>query len=390
MHETILETVVNKLKENPIFRMSLGSKELFHSNFLEFLWDLNPSAFVSMINMFLKEHPLEERTDYKLKRELKNYDICIYHGTDKAPQYDLIIENKVKSIPYKEQLEGYKQEVSQDCRFLLLTLSESFPDKGNIPAWNTVSYSDLKSGIQECFNDCPSRESGYIKDYCTFLGNLVLLKGLILPRNFETALFEESVIQSLKEIRLHDLYIKLRASWFLMTLKTKLEEKKDFKGKVFVVHKYKELQGKDSGVFLNVDMNQGNGQIAAWIKDVYGNTFEVVIQGKQYRHGIAQCEETPSAKNRYERLNMLYKRIERSIAPNDFLNFNNRKGVLIEPTNAGRFQKTDIDREGKFRSYDDSYLYRYRIIREEDSIDVLMNEMIADIERVFPNIPEFI
>lgn len=385
-----LKKAVDNLKDNPIFKMSLGSKELFHSNFLEFLWDLNPSAFVSMINIFLKEHPIEKRSDYKLKRELKSFDICIYHGTDKAPQYDLIIENKVKSIPYKEQLEGYKQEVSEGCRFLLLALSESFPDKDNIPGWNTVSYSDLSSGIQKCFNNCPEKVSNYIKDYTTFLDNLVVLRNLILPCNFETALFEESVIQSLKEIRLHDLYIKLRASWFLMTIKAKLEEKKDFKGKVFVVHKYKELQGKEPGVFLNVDMNQGNGQIAAWVKDVIGNTFEVVIQGNQYRHGIAQCYDTPSAKNRYERLNMLYVRVENSSAPKSFLNFKDRNDLSIEPKKAGRFQKTDIDRKGLFRSYDHSYLYRYRIIGKEDSIDVLMNEMITDIESVFPDIPTFI
>lgn len=389
-----LDGVVNRLKGNPIFRMSLGSKELFHSNFLEFLWDLDKDAFISMFNQFLKNNNLDtlaEGTDYSLKREFKNFDICIYHGPDKAPKFDLIIENKVKSIPYKEQLEEYKQEVPNDCKCILLTLSDSFPDSGNIPGWISISYDDLNKGIQECFKNCDSTVSNYINDYCCFLSGIVDLKNLILPpplhTNSHDTLFEDSVIQSLKEIRVHDLYIKLRTSWFLMTLKGELEKENDFIGKVFVVHKYRELQEKASGVFLNVDMNQGNGQIAAWIKDESGNTFEVVIQGNQYRHGIAQRHDTPTAKNRYDRLNILYERIMRSPAPNEFLNF--KGDIKIEPKKCGHFQKTVIDRKGPFRSYDDSYLYRYRFINNNDSIESLMNEMVKDIKAIFPGIPEF-
>ena len=36
------EIIINEVEElykNPMFRISLGSKELFHSNFLAFLWD---------------------------------------------------------------------------------------------------------------------------------------------------------------------------------------------------------------------------------------------------------------------------------------------------------------------------------------------------------------
>ena len=47
-----LTETIKELKDNPIFRMSLGSKELFHSNFMEFLWDLNRTAFLAMVNDF--------------------------------------------------------------------------------------------------------------------------------------------------------------------------------------------------------------------------------------------------------------------------------------------------------------------------------------------------
>ena len=38
-----LYDILGELKMNPIFKMSLGSKELFHSNFLEYLWELDNS-----------------------------------------------------------------------------------------------------------------------------------------------------------------------------------------------------------------------------------------------------------------------------------------------------------------------------------------------------------
>ena len=42
--------ILHDLRSMPIFKMSLGSKELFHSNFLEYLWDEDTPAFIDMIN----------------------------------------------------------------------------------------------------------------------------------------------------------------------------------------------------------------------------------------------------------------------------------------------------------------------------------------------------
>ena len=50
------EIIINELEElhqNPMFRISLGSKELFHSNFLAFLWDCDKKAFLYVINDLL-------------------------------------------------------------------------------------------------------------------------------------------------------------------------------------------------------------------------------------------------------------------------------------------------------------------------------------------------
>ena len=55
-----LQSTLLELNKLAIFRMSLGSKELFHSNFLEYLWSIDPSH-----KMFV--------------RDKENFDICLYH-----------------------------------------------------------------------------------------------------------------------------------------------------------------------------------------------------------------------------------------------------------------------------------------------------------------------
>ena len=39
-----MKTLVQELQENPMFKFSMSSLELFHSNFLEWLFNQNPSA----------------------------------------------------------------------------------------------------------------------------------------------------------------------------------------------------------------------------------------------------------------------------------------------------------------------------------------------------------
>ena len=47
-------STLDDMGQLPIFKLSLGSKELFHSNFLEFLWDYDKNCFIEMVNSLLK------------------------------------------------------------------------------------------------------------------------------------------------------------------------------------------------------------------------------------------------------------------------------------------------------------------------------------------------
>ena len=124
---TKIEKAYEYLKKSPMFKLSLSSKELFHSNFLEWLSNVDEQAFKSLILDMagLKENKYEWPKVWRVKREYKNFDLCVvaydqdqYENDNEDEKIDddedfrilFVIENKVKSIPYKEQLERYALE----------------------------------------------------------------------------------------------------------------------------------------------------------------------------------------------------------------------------------------------------------------------------------------
>ena len=384
--------------------MSLGSKELFHSNFLEYLWNVNQEAFINVINENVKKefhlpYPLNHNQEYEFGREKENFDICFFHMENKKKVYDLVIENKVKSIPYKEQLEEYvkKAKDSKCCRFILLTLSDDFPDKDNVKPWEIVGYNEIKESISKYYKSENDKHLHYIKDYCDFVEHLVQLKDIILPKNNEeSTLFESKSIEDLKSVRLHDLYIKLRCSMFALNLKNELKKNGI---PAVVINKYSDRKVKEEGervVNLNIDIKQGVGQIAAWICDGEGpsneksNTYEIVIQGNQYRHGINQLgifgDNIVKGEEKYNQLDECYNRLgeiddKRAL---EFLNFN---GATEVHSNRDIFYKgTKRTKSGPFCCYDHLYIYRYRKI-DGMAIKTLMNKMILDIKDIYNNLP---
>ena len=136
--EACMEKILEELNKNPMFRLSLGSKELFHSNFLAFLWEQNNKAFLELLNDLCHNSIQVEdlfRKEPTLDREKENFDICIHHKEGKGEKeiYDIIIENKVKSIPYEEQLIDYENKVASHQKGstttnILLTLADKFPN----------------------------------------------------------------------------------------------------------------------------------------------------------------------------------------------------------------------------------------------------------------------
>ena len=400
----------------PIFRLSLSSKELFHSNFLEFLWMSDRSAFVRMIRNLLHDQDLlpKDPQEYYLDREKENFDICIYHLVDdskgmvgaqekaKRVIYDLIIENKVKSIPYKGQLLKYVGRVERKRRnndpepkYLLLSLAESFPDKnkdgsvvvrykvnkGKKPkegdaTWKTVNYLTLSEEIRKGWKD--TEKSSYITDYCDFIYRLHYLQRAILSTVLEPKadepLFEDYDLY--KKHRLHDLYVKLRCTKLMMHLKNSLM----IRGVPVYLEPAADVRKKDAGVYLNVNVFNGVGQVGAlvWDGGKRGNRdiYEVIVQGEQFRHGIG--EESSSSKDKdWNRLNELWNRLEKDELSHSFLH-----GILgmtdqdIMPKTINRKEK-----RGTYDAYDSGYIYRYIPCKTWKALR-LLRDMTGDVEDI--------
>jgi hypothetical protein len=115
-----LDQIIDGLKRSPLFQLSLASKELFHSNFLAWLCQTHPNHAGRVFATFLRRVP-SACEGLRVYRERHNIDLLLeYPGGE-----NLVIENKVKSLPAKEQLEEYTAATRDRTQttFLLLSLS---------------------------------------------------------------------------------------------------------------------------------------------------------------------------------------------------------------------------------------------------------------------------
>ena len=411
--EIDLSELLKDLKTNPIFKMSLGSKELFHSNFLEYINEVNKGLFLSIINRLLPDNSkLPNRIDYKLSRELENFDLCLYHeeltstkkkkdGQEQGKKqivFDLILENKVKSIPRKEQLKEYEDKVNKHnpeghtTRYILLSLAENFADKRDIEngkVWQIKSYKDLYDAISSEISSsnlqfsCP-KDKTYIQDYCDFISNLHRLQEKILMDVENQPLFQD--VEEFKKYRLHDLYIKLRCAKFLILLQEKLRDKGISLSLVHFLNNHGDIRNKHQkrGVYLNQNIFRSVGQAAAFLYREDGDNndiFEIVVQGNQYRHGINSRRLADYSKEKVESQNNLWQSLDKKQFEKKFLSLSD---VLPDsdpqPKYKRKNNKSKIEKKGIFCGYNHDYVYKYKDISKllvKNLLEVMAEDIIA-------------
>jgi hypothetical protein len=213
-----LEQAIGALKSSPMFQLSLASKELFHSNFLAWLCESYPQEAGGIFAKFMEVPP----TSYdriRARREWKKIDLWLgfYNGEELIRE--LVIENKVKDLPNRPQLERMARIARKHCgegpNFLLLSLS---PFNFVLGEWRDLSYATLlvkldkirlKIGSQNCYH------GELLQDYIKFIFYLEFLARCfnIDWVDNESDFFEaDDDVEQLKKIRLHDLVLKRRYS----------------------------------------------------------------------------------------------------------------------------------------------------------------------------------
>ena len=167
------------LRSNPMFRLSMSSLELFHSNFLEWLFDLDHKAFLECFDLTVtnptactieREYHLGTTKLATGKNKQWVTDIAVFENGNLI----LIIENKIKSTPSKGQLKNQKKladKKAKGCKKVLLSL---FEYSGALHDFDSVLYETLFGEIRTNYA-LHSQFVPYIQDYCDMLERLQLI-----------------------------------------------------------------------------------------------------------------------------------------------------------------------------------------------------------------------
>ena len=279
--------IVEELRKNPVFRMSLASKELFHSNMLAWLLEscdsddnLLSEIAKALARLFMPKQDSEK--DYKVLtvlREKSHLDLIIVFLPDNNDFKDdwaeiegifqnsysenrdlleklekscrfVVVENKFKSIPSKEQLEKYDKVIEKGIWFEVFKVTkktkfsivlneenttrylmapqvalENFKEYQKCqecrerPKWLPLPYEKIWNVLQSKIDDTAEDFTAtFIKHYANFLENMLKLTEDIEKKLRSTdnpAFPKPEDIRELKKIRIHDFYEKL---WFSVLL----------------------------------------------------------------------------------------------------------------------------------------------------------------------------
>ena len=209
-----MKETIEKLKKSPLFNLSLSSKELFHSNFLYWLGNTYPLEFGSLFSGFLNKQP-EDFSIKEIFREKESIDLSFNYSNGQ----EVLIENKIKSLPYIGQLAKYSEKHTNWKNYILLSLAEPmfFQSQNkmeiNGAIWHYLSYTDLQLMLQPI----PERiKNEYhrqlIIDYCEFISGLIKINEYCVIDGEELFDFHSiktnQLYRQLIDLRLHDFYLK--------------------------------------------------------------------------------------------------------------------------------------------------------------------------------------
>ena len=292
-----LEKISDSLKKSPLFNLSLASKELFHSNFLAWLIENNSDTFLTEFPFYLRNQlgfdgfDCTENYSFKrlgVDRERLNFDLSFYLTSSESKcESFVIIENKLKSLPRKEQLDDYSKKVTRkgNKNFVGILLSLIEP-KFQLPEnWKWWSYENYLNFLKRFAS--PSSESykaQLINDYISFTGNL---KSLI-PSSLESHKFNfhsDNRLPTLRKLRIYDIFLK--SQYYLLGEKIFQSLQAEFENLVNVTYgtpiKIEDFNNFIAPqIFVNSGFSRSQGQLDIKFLIKKGLALTVQIQGERY------------------------------------------------------------------------------------------------------------
>jgi hypothetical protein len=405
------------LKKSVTFNMSLGSKELFHSNFLYWISQTNQDFFLDIMRD-LAGHPnihfWWEESNFEVKREYHNFDLCICvkyeNNSKKADREDyilmpvLILENKMKSLPQTDQLKQYTKkalDLNKKARnklaidektangndqasitFILLSLlglaiDTKFRLDNKDYFWEKKNYENLYNAFKasEYKEQLKGLALDIVNDYMKFIDSLSNL-----AKNDWSFKSNDSFNQKLilpnkvsEELRIHDIRDKIN---FQLLLKLIQEE---------LVHNYPNFK-----IFYGTYYSNQKALIDIWWE--YGNVnLKIQLQGNVYKHAIeVPDKKTQNLDNYCKNENINDDMI------NSFLNFTEGneifKNLVVEEKDGSikimpkdNKQAGHKDYSNKYCYYGKTFAYKYMTISscENISIENVVKMIVKDVYKYY-------
>lgn len=378
-----IKRLTESLLKSPLFNLSLGSKELFHSDFLAWFCTEYRSQASTLFKEFVSGESLciKERG---VLRERNHQDLRIQFEGGQT----LVVENKVKSIPNEGQLDEYSKRYSNDPKMAFLLLSLVRPSFGLISGetlelpsgrnWRYMDYASLARGLEKLIASVEGStlyHGELLKDYVSFITNLDrLVKSCQVNMSDTNGNFFSfnNYLPSVAEARVHDVIQKIIYEDLAQAVCLSLRKKQ------LTVRPLSSLAELPLGELgINTGYSNGTAMFSLYMTmekvpllDTPPNLL-LQVQGNMFR--LFFC-----LKDR-----LVVERIAEELVKNDlWFNFEHLAGVPL------------IERKRKelhFNNFNGTDLYRYRIIGSVSPNELvntivryaeLMQNKRRDIERV--------
>ncbi len=401
-----INEITKSLKNNFLFQVSLGSKELFHSNLIAWLLEQkNKNGEYEALSIFIKTVAkkdvaiITEENTPEIAREENKIDLTI--KWKEAGKWNLIfIENKMKSIPTSEQLNEYDKKTDKlhdttNRNGLQRKIIKKFlltPFKSDVNSdskkWDNITYQeDIITFLEtiKALSFVNDDVKYAIEKYISFLNNqnkLLLWFNFNNTEDFKLKNYDFYISKEMDEVRnlrLHDLILKLAHEKIGLLIKNILSNDSTDQYRIFEYYPKDEF--KSGNIYITNGFSRSTGitdiKICVDAKQFIG----LQLQGNSLKY-ITEVfgAKKLQLKNKDFAFNLL----------NDSLWFHNENGTLL--SGKGRNKELVISNSGEvFNSYGLNFIYLNMDVSSyaNNPIITLVKFIVNEIKRVIENIDKF-
>ena len=330
-----LLTLRNKIENTLNYQLSLSNLELYHSNLFAVVLEksefINHKFFSDVIDINKKY------IDLKVYREKNSIDLTIELIDEDRQTHVIFIENKVKSLPDENQLVRYSGKDS-NAKGILLSLVKpgfSLPD-----SWCRKSYEELIEYYRDLLDKVDETFRLFLIDYIDYMKNVE--KFIEKISYGESYFLEESSNKVLEGMRLRSVIEKIHYA----NLQNNISDLgyKTYSGRIRGAHHF--------GIELTMEGTK--------------STFDIQIQGNQYRHKVNFSLEDK------EKLGDLEKICEIIKKKTCLYNFNLEDNLILEKSSSTK----------KWKMYDKKDVYDYAHIKKHVSSKELIDYIRTDVKKI--------